>query len=140
MSAGIDANVASFFAPLGSLIHVRQKYMRVLTASFVVFLFGCQTNMPVKTASTVPDAVTIRPGMFLRVTVEHEPSLSHVFIVSDSGSISFPFLNTLAVAGRTPEEVAAEIKSGLEKDYMKQAVVSVEIVEKETALKGPFVF
>jgi protein involved in polysaccharide export with SLBB domain len=113
--------------------------MRMLIASLVVFLFGCQTHMPVKTASTSPNRATIRPGMFLHVTVEHEPALTGFYLVSEAGSIPFMFWR-LAVAGRTREEVADEIKSRIEKDYVREAVVFVEIVDKENVLGKPFAF
>jgi polysaccharide export outer membrane protein len=83
-------------------------------------------------AATNEPAMNVRPriiaaGMILSITVEEDRSLSRQIVVPNSGAIDYPPLGRLEVAGLTPDEVAQQIKTQLERDYFKTATVRVAI-------------
>jgi polysaccharide export outer membrane protein len=69
-------------------------------------------------------------GDSLTVMVFREQELTGEFKVSEQGSINYPLLGKIQVAGRTTEDVAKEIEQLLEKDYVRDAQVSVDVVGK----------
>jgi protein involved in polysaccharide export with SLBB domain len=49
--------------------------------------------------------------------------LSKALVVADTGELDFPYVGRVKVAGRTCKDVAAEVKTALEKDYYQKATV-----------------
>lgn len=66
-------------------------------------------------------------GDRLRVTVFEQPSLTNVYAVDQAGYVSFPLVGAIAARGRTTPELAAAIAARLNKGFLKNADVSVEI-------------
>jgi polysaccharide export outer membrane protein len=62
--------------------------------------------------------------------VFREPELTGEFKVNEQGSINYPLLGKILVSGRVAEDVAKEIESLLEKDYVRDAQVSVDTIGK----------
>lgn len=73
----------------------------------------------------------IQPGDALRITVEGDESLSRVYEVDPEGAIRMPLIGRVEVAGRTPDEAAAEIAKRLrEGEFYRNPKVTVEIVKR----------
>ena len=72
----------------------------------------------------------IGPGDAITVMVFREPVLTGQFTVNEQGAISYPLLGKIHASGRTQEEVAKEIEQLLEKDYVRDAQVSVDVTGK----------
>ena len=72
----------------------------------------------------------IGPGDAITVMVFREPVLTGQFTVNEQGAISYPLLGKIQASGRTQEEVAKEIEQLLEKDYVRDAQVSVDVTGK----------
>jgi polysaccharide export outer membrane protein len=70
------------------------------------------------------------PGDAITVMVFREPELSGEFKVNEQGTINYPLLGKISVSGRSPEQVSAEIESLLEKDYVRDAQVSIDMIGK----------
>lgn len=70
------------------------------------------------------------PGDAITVMVFREPELTGEFKVNEQGTINYPLLGKISVSGRSPEEVSKEIESLLEKDYVRDAQVSIDMVGK----------
>jgi polysaccharide export outer membrane protein len=68
----------------------------------------------------------IGPEDVLFVKVWREPDLSGQMMVRPDGKISLPLVNEVEASGKTPEELAKHIASGLSK-YMNQPEVSVMV-------------
>ena len=83
-------------------------------------------------------AASLGPEDVFEIRVFQEPDLSSIYRVSNDGSINFPLIGKLLVAGKTPNEVEMEIRKRLEADFLKQAYVSVLI--KEFNSKKVFIF
>ena len=69
------------------------------------------------------------PGDKVRIQVYNEDDLYLEANVSDRGTISYPFLGELKVAGLTPAQLETEITSKLKGDYLVNPKVSVDILE-----------
>ena len=84
-------------------------------------------------ATAEEKAVNVRkigPGDAITVTVFREPVLTGQFTVNEQGAINFPLIGTVQASGQTQEEVAKEIEQLLEKDYVRDAQVSVNVTGK----------
>ena len=68
-------------------------------------------------------------GDLIKVQVYDEPELSLETRVSDSGSIDYPVLGSIALKGRTLREVKQSIHDGLLDGYLVNPNVYVSVVE-----------
>ncbi|MEX2327428.1 MAG: polysaccharide biosynthesis/export family protein, partial [Pseudomonadales bacterium] len=68
-------------------------------------------------------------GDQIRITVYDEPDLSMEVRLSDTGSISYPFLGEIQVLGRSVAELEKRIRDGLRGDYLVEPEVSISILE-----------
>jgi polysaccharide export outer membrane protein len=63
----------------------------------------------------------------LRVTVFDEPTMSGSYRVDPDGSFQYPMLGRVRAAGRTPREIADDVKAKLEDGYIRYAQVRVDV-------------
>jgi len=83
-------------------------------------------------AKTSPADYRIQPTDLLDITVYREPDLSVKVRVSQNGSISYPLLGSIAVAGLTAAEVQDKLTKQLGKDYLVDPRVTVAIETSST--------
>jgi polysaccharide export outer membrane protein len=81
-----------------------------------------------ESASGVVDAYRIGAEDMLEISVWKEDALKKEVLVRPDGGISFPLAGDLIAAGRTTEEVRADLAARLEK-YIPDPVVSVSILK-----------
>ncbi|WP_456416316.1 XrtA/PEP-CTERM system exopolysaccharide export protein [Thiolapillus sp.] len=107
--------------------------MKYIVVCFVVlFAAGCATqsgeviNAPPPGGSEVVDKYLVGVDDTLAVSVWRNPELSVNTVVRPDGRITVPVIGDVVAVGKTPEEVAAEIRGRLSK-YIRspQVVVSV---------------
>ncbi|MEO8426648.1 MAG: polysaccharide biosynthesis/export family protein [Verrucomicrobiota bacterium] len=72
----------------------------------------------------------IAPLDVLVIDVVNEKDLPREFKVTTKGEIPFPYLGNLKVAGFTAEEIQNELKEKLEKDYLVNPQVIVQVKER----------
>ena len=92
---------------------------------------SASTDYPV---SSVADANTsastgyaVAAGDSLKITVFDEPSLTGEFVIDSAGNLAMPLIEKVAVAGKTPNEVAGLITTQLKAGgYVLDPKVSVE--------------
>lgn len=95
-----------------------------------VLLQGATSQPPAPQPPSGPpadSAYRVGPQDVLRITVFDEPSLSGSFRVDADGSISYPMLGRMEVAGRTVREIEADLTKALLEGYLRRPQVSVEI-------------
>jgi polysaccharide export outer membrane protein len=80
------------------------------------------------TAETLSD-YKLGSGDRIQIQVFDEPDLSMEVRLSDAGTISYPFLGEVRVAGNTVSQLEAQIVSGLIGDYLIDPKVNVAVVE-----------
>ncbi|WP_205827912.1 polysaccharide biosynthesis/export family protein [Microbulbifer sp. SH-1] len=68
-------------------------------------------------------------GDRISIRVYGESDLSVDAILGESGSINYPFLGEVEVAGLTPTELEAKIFKGLEGDYLVNPSITVTITQ-----------
>jgi polysaccharide export outer membrane protein len=94
--------------------------------SLLMLLFAAGAAL----AQAATDNYTLRQGDRLQVSVWKEEALNREVRVLPDGSISFPLVGRLQVAGNTTSDVERKIREGL-KTYIPEAVVSVAVVATE---------
>jgi protein involved in polysaccharide export with SLBB domain len=114
---------------------------RVLLLSIVMMLGGCadyppELVPPVPDRSSAPElyqplppaTFTIAPGDKLVVNSYFHPAVKQAVTVQPDGLVSLLLVGTVAAAGKTPEELAKELKRGYDK-YLENAEITVTIDE-----------
>lgn len=75
-------------------------------------------------------AETLGAGDTIRITVFQNPDLSLETRLSERGTITYPLLGELALAGHTPEQAGARIARELRRrDFLKDPQVSVSLMQ-----------
>src|SRR5215831_20488948 len=118
----------------------------------LVLLGACQTpeNQPAKSIdpSSVPAFVSPAPtehvtpvksvprpdplllaGDLLTITVFRQPDLHLEVRIPQDGKISFPLIGAVEAAGRTQADLETTIRTKLEKDFIREASVTVTVKE-----------
>ncbi|TVQ35042.1 MAG: polysaccharide export protein [Geminicoccaceae bacterium] len=80
--------------------------------------------------ATVLPVYRLNPGDVVRVSVWREDELLREARVQPDGSISYPLVGTVPAAGRSPAEVADDIRDRLAA-FIPDAVVTVELLEAQ---------
>lgn len=112
-------------------IHEGFSWRLLLTSLVVIVLVGCES------APVLPARIPEDPGLdtyvigvpdLLQVTVWEQPDLSGEVLVRRDGKISVALVGDEMAAGRTPEELARQIESGLAR-FVSEPRVDVAVVE-----------
>jgi polysaccharide export outer membrane protein len=86
-----------------------------------------ETLTPVKSVPR-PDPLLLA-GDLLTITVFRQPDLLLEVRIPQDGRVSFPLIGAVEAAGRTQADVETTIRTKLEKDYLREASVSVTVKE-----------
>ncbi|MDA8092626.1 MAG: polysaccharide export protein [Betaproteobacteria bacterium] len=108
-----------------------QITIRALAVVLLAFgLFGCGSPYPPAPigTSSVTHEYLIGPGDTLRIVVWHNPQVSATIPVRPDGKISTPLVQDMVAAGKTPVELAGDIKQALSK-YIKDPIVTVMVTQ-----------
>jgi len=101
----------------------------------VLAVSGCATERPfvwvqdTSLSAEAPGVIGLRDTIL--VAVRNQPALSGEFTVGDHGEYLQPTLGTIAVAGRTTDDVVAELQGRL-KDLLVKPEVTVSIIKVAT--------
>ena len=68
-------------------------------------------------------------GDRIQIQVFDEPDLSFEVMLSDAGTISYPFLGEVRVLGNTVGQLGVQITEGLRGDYLVDPKVNISVVE-----------
>ena len=71
---------------------------------------------------------TLQPGDQIEVTVLEDPALNRTALIRPDGRITLPLAGSVAAAGRSPEDLAATIRSALGRDFVEPPTVTVSLV------------
>jgi len=130
------------------------KHLVSCTLISLMLLTGCARSIP-PVASVPNGPITLlaslpepessdvvrstRPAYFgpfseLRVEVFGVPDMQRDIMTDGEGNFSFPFVGVVAAAGRSPDDVANEIRSKLERRYVKNPQVTVNFKSSNNPL------
>ncbi len=88
------------------------------------------TEAPVNSAGTYTDgSYLLRANDLVRITVYGEDDLTTETRISKSGSLNFPLIGQVSMSGRSVNDVTAEIRARLDKDYIVNPQVTLALVE-----------
>jgi protein involved in polysaccharide export with SLBB domain len=107
--------------------------MKALTIISTLFVF----QIHLLTAHSAPEqkqetgaGYRLAPNDFIHVSVYQENDLESRLRISRDGSITFPLLGNVQVAGKTLDQAASLLKGLLEKDYLVNPQVTVTLLEQ----------
>ncbi|SRR5258706_556143 len=96
---------------------------------FLVCSLGLFTRSTTRAAEMVEGDHKIAPLDVLNIDVVGEKELSKELRVSSNGTVTFPFLGSIEVKGKTPAEVEDLLREKLGKDYLVDPQVIVTVKE-----------
>jgi polysaccharide export outer membrane protein len=103
------------------------RFLFLALASLVLVACSSTRSFPPAPTSvaSVDRPYLIGPLDVLNITVWRNPELSSTVTVRPDGRISFPLLNDVVAAGRSPTELSKEIETGLSKMIQQPTVTIV---------------
>ena len=111
------------------------RWIAVACSMVLSVLVGCASSA---TMTTLPPDVAktsnLGPGDTFEVSVYGEEDLSGKFRVDEDGSINFPLVGRIEIAGRGPGEVALAIQEALrDRQLLRDPHVSVFLLEQTSS-------
>ena len=101
---------------------------RAAISLLALWLAGC--SAPPQTIRTPPDAVYhLDQGDEINIAVSGEQDLTMRVKIDNSGSVDYPYIGSLMLKGKTPEQVGNEIADKLRGSYLQAPMVTVSIAE-----------
>ena len=114
---------------MGGLPVLRRLLLPILVLLLALAAFGCATvdtgYLKVPRPAVAGDV--LGPDDVVTVTVRLEDSLSGEFRVNADGTIAYPLLGALPAAGKTPSEVAEDLRARLADGYLRDPQVAVAL-------------
>lgn len=139
-------NLPELFKEVGTVLNLRKSSLSGSTFALLAFaaLSGCAAG-PDVTPGLVPDgpsfadiaaspaapaAPQIRPFDTLAVTVLREPDLTMPeVLVRGDGTFMMPLIGSVGAAGKSPDDIAEDIRARLAARYLVDPVVAVNVAE-----------
>ncbi len=100
------------------------RYVAALGAFFALAIGA----FPSSSEATAGENYVLQPGDVVNVSVWREPDLDRTLLVRPDGGISFPLAGDLAAAGRTVDQLTADLVARLTK-FIPSPVVTVALQE-----------
>lgn len=96
----------------------------ILSCAFIAMLFFAASPQAQEVESE-DGLYRFAPGDSVEVTVLEDPSLNRQVLILPDGRISIPIAGTFTAEGKTPEQLAARIRSGLSGIFVSPPTVTV---------------
>jgi polysaccharide export outer membrane protein len=111
------------------LSRVRSLVAFLLIVSIGLVLSACGHNYP--PPAKLPDPVVneqVGPGDVLEIFVVGEEKLPHEYEVAQDGTLAFPYVEPMKVAGLEPRQIASTLRDGLvTAKYLQSPQVQVKV-------------
>ena len=91
------------------------RLVRVIALAFVSY---CFSGLAIAQDQAVSDQYQLQAGDVISIQVFDEPDLTMEATVGQSGAINYSYLGTLAVAGKSPEQLTDDITGKLRDGYL----------------------
>jgi len=100
-----------------------------MTKTFFGFFAAIVTVLAFTVSATAQSSYKIRTGDTLQIEVFEDQNLNRSALVLPGGTISFPFVGSVSVAGRTVGDVANALATGLSRNFASTPNVFVSVAE-----------
>jgi protein involved in polysaccharide export with SLBB domain len=110
---------------------VRSAMPRIALLLALACLIGCSDPPPSQypTQQVYVEDTTLGAGDMFEVRVFRQDDMTGTYSVSSEGTISFPLVGVVAVAGKTPAQIERELRDRLADGYLQDPQVSVLVKE-----------
>ena len=91
-------------------------------------------------ALAIAQGYIAQPGDILRIEVVEDPSLNREVLITPDGSLSFPFVGSVGVTGRSVDQIRDQIVAGLRPQFTADPTVFVSVARlapEPPLLTGP---
>lgn len=107
------------------------RNVALTTIAAVAVAFGCGDPTPSKypVQPVYAEDTTLGPGDVFEVRVFRQEDMSTTYNVASDGTITFPLIGAVQVAGKKPTEVEDTLRNKLADGYLKNPQVSVFVKE-----------
>jgi protein involved in polysaccharide export with SLBB domain len=99
-----------------------------IALAFLVVLLSAQSGLGYAQGSNGAATYHLSAGDRVLITVFGHEDLSGEFEINGTGVISMPLISDVAAAGLTANELEAAIVDALKPDYLRNPIVSAEVV------------
>lgn len=104
------------------------RWLQLLPLVLVLALAGCAMNRTIEYPVAVQPEYRLDTGDDLRVTIYGDEGLTNTYRVTDKGIVALPLGGNVQVRGLTVDEAARRIVGVLDKGYLVNPNVAVEVV------------
>lgn len=108
------------------------SWLCVCVCTCMMAFFGCQNRAPAK-APNLPapvESTTLGPGDIFRMEVVGEKDFPAEYQVAPDGTVNFPYIDGMMIAGLEAQDVASRVRESLmERQILSQPSVIVRVTE-----------
>ena len=108
------------------------KIMKLCAFLLLSIVFaGCKSTQPTLMDNSVVDTANylLGAGDTVNINVAGQPDLTMKVVLDNSGAINYPYIGKLELKGKTASQVDAEITQRLQKGFVLNPMVTVNIAE-----------
>lgn len=107
----------------------RFKMKKIISIILVLTLGLFMSSVVSASSKTEVHDYLLGAGDHIQILVFNEPDLSMKVIIDSSGNIIYPLIGKLQLAGKTPNQVAIDIRNRLKDGYINHPMVTVSMLE-----------
>lgn len=113
---------------------VYQSKWRFKMKKIVAFIWILTVSLFMSTAASAASKIAsdnylLGAGDQIQILVYNEADLSMKLKIDESGNIIYPLIGKLQLAGKTPDQVAIDIRERLKNGYINNPMVTVSMLE-----------
>ena len=127
MDSNLDSkSMSNMFEKMRNVMDSPARLVRVIALAFVSY---CFSGLAIAQDQAVSDQYQLQAGDVISIQVFDEPDLTMEATVGQSGAINYSYLGTLAVAGKSPEQLTDDITGKLRDGYLRNPSVNITVLK-----------
>jgi len=119
-------SMSKMFEKMRNVMDSPARLVRVIALAFVSY---CFSGLAIAQDQAVSDQYQLQAGDVISIQVFDEPDLTMEATVGQSGAINYSYLGTLAVAGKSPEQLTDDITGKLRDGYLRNPSVNITVLK-----------
>ncbi len=119
-------SMSNMFEKMRNVMDSPARLVRVIALAFVSY---CFSGLAIAQDQAVSDQYQLQAGDVISIQVFDEPDLTMEATVGQSGAINYSYLGTLAVAGKSPEQLTDDITGKLRDGYLRNPSVNITVLK-----------